>query len=83
MSPHVTFCGVYYQTTQAKDGEQELRVDVQVIYLPILHVKMPTDGVVTVTGYGTTSLMDPLQRSHLGRADAPPSAHVAHRDLEV
>lgn len=59
VSPHITFCGVYYQTTQAKDGEQELRVDVQVIYLPILHVMMPTDGVVTVTGYGTTSLIDP------------------------
>ena len=28
------------------------------IYLPILHVKMPTDGVITVTGYGKTSLMD-------------------------
>jgi hypothetical protein len=59
VSPHITFCGVYYQTTEAKNGEQELRVDVQVIYLPILHVKMPTDGVVTVTGYGKTSLMDP------------------------
>jgi len=59
VSPYITFCGVYYQTTEAKNGEQELRVDVQVIYLPILHVKMPTDGVVTVTGYGKTSLMDP------------------------
>ena len=59
VSPHITFCGVYYQTTEARDGEQELRVDVQVIYLPILHVMMPTDGVVTVTGFGKTSLMDP------------------------
>jgi hypothetical protein len=58
VSPYITFCGVYYQTTEAKNGEQELRVDVQVIYLPILHVKMPTDGVVRVTGYGRTSLMD-------------------------
>ena len=58
VSPNITFCGVYYQTTEAKNGEQELRVDVQVIYLPILHVKMPTDGVVRVTGYGKTSLMD-------------------------
>ena len=58
VSPYITFCGVYYQTTEAKNGEQELRVDVQVIYLPILHVKMPTDGVVRVTGYGKTSLMD-------------------------
>lgn len=58
VSPHITFCGVYYQTTEARNGEQELRVDVQVIYLPIIHVAMPTGGVVTVTGYGTTSLMD-------------------------
>lgn len=58
VSPHITFCGIFYQTTEAKNGEQELRVDVQVIYLPILHVKMPTGGVVTVTGYGKTSLMN-------------------------
>ena len=58
-SPHITFCGVYYQTTEAKNGEQELRVDVQVIYLPTLRVQMPTDGIVTVTGYGATSLTDP------------------------
>lgn len=59
VSAHITYCGVFYQTTQAKDGEQELRVDVQVIYLPILHIQMPTDGVVTVTGFGATSLMNP------------------------
>jgi hypothetical protein len=57
-SPHITFCGVYYQTTEAKNGEQELRVDVQVDYLPIIRAQMPTSGVVTVTGYGQTSLMD-------------------------
>jgi hypothetical protein len=57
-SPHVTFCGVYYTTTQAPNGEQELRVDVEVTYLPIVHAVMPTDGVVTVTGYGQISLMD-------------------------
>ena len=59
VSPHITYCGVFYQTTEAKDGEQELRLDVQVIYLPILHVEMPSDGVVTVTGFGATSLMNP------------------------
>jgi hypothetical protein len=58
VSRHITFCGVYYQTTEARNGEQELRVDVQVIWLPILHIAMPTTGVVTVTGYGTTSLMN-------------------------
>jgi hypothetical protein len=59
VNAHIDFCGVYYQTTEAKNGEQELRVDVQVIYLTILHIKMPTDGVVTVTGYGRISLADP------------------------
>jgi hypothetical protein len=57
-SPHITYCGVFFQSTEAKDGEQELRVDVQVIYLPILHVKIPTDGIITVTGFGKTSLMN-------------------------
>ena len=58
VSAHITYCGVTYVTTEAKNGEQELGVDVQVIYLPILHVKMPTGGVVTLTGYGKTSLME-------------------------
>jgi len=58
VSPHITFCDVYYQTTESKNGEQELRVDVQVDYLPIIRAQMPTSGVVTVTGYGRTSLMD-------------------------
>jgi hypothetical protein len=58
VSPHITYCGVFYTTTEAKNGEQELRVDVQVIYLPIVHATMPTSGVVTVTGYGKISLMD-------------------------
>ena len=50
---------MYFTSTEAKNGEQELRVDAQVIYLPILHVTMPTDGTVTVTGYGKTSPADP------------------------
>jgi hypothetical protein len=58
VSPHITYCGVTYATTEAKNGQQELAVGVEVIYLPILHVKMPTVGVVTVTGYGKTSLMN-------------------------
>ncbi|HUZ40698.1 MAG TPA: hypothetical protein VMU68_04820 [Acidimicrobiales bacterium] len=58
VSPHITYCGVAYSTTEAKNGEQEMRVDVQVIYLPILNVKMPTSGVVTVTGFGKISLMN-------------------------
>ena len=57
VSRHITFCGVTYATTVSKNGKYELAVAVQVIYLPILHVQMPTDGVVTVTGYGKTSLI--------------------------
>jgi hypothetical protein len=55
-SRHITNCGVFYTTTQARDGQQELRVDVEVMWLPILHVEMPTTGIVTLTGYGHTSL---------------------------
>ncbi|MGP8009748.1 MAG: hypothetical protein ACLPKZ_05765 [Acidimicrobiales bacterium] len=58
VSPHITYCGVYYSMTEAKDGEQELRVYVAVIYLPIIRAQMPTDGVVTVTGFGQISVMD-------------------------
>jgi hypothetical protein len=58
VSRHITFCGVTYATIAAKNGEQELAVGVQVVYLPIVHVKMPTNGVVTLTGFGKTSLMD-------------------------
>jgi len=58
VSPHITSCGVWYTTTEAKDGQQELRVDVSLVYLPIIRAEMPTDGVVTVTGYGKISLMD-------------------------
>jgi hypothetical protein len=58
VSPHIVYCGVFYTTTEAKDGEQELRVDTDVTYLPIIHATMPTSGTVTVTGYGKISLMD-------------------------
>jgi hypothetical protein len=58
VSPHIEFCGVYYTTTETRSGTRELRVDVQVIYLPIIRAQMPTNGVVTVTGYGQISLMN-------------------------
>jgi hypothetical protein len=73
VSPHIIFCGVYYTTTEAKSGEQELRVDAQVIYLPIVHVKMPTTGIVTVTGYGKTSLA-------MGSSD-PSSVVLTHHQI--
>jgi hypothetical protein len=56
VSQHVTYCVIYFVTTQTKIGEQELAITAQVSYLPILHVKMPTTGVVTVIGYGKTSI---------------------------
>jgi hypothetical protein len=55
-SPHVTYCGLFYTSTSTTNGKQELRVDVQVVWLPIDHVKMPLTGIVTVTGYGKISL---------------------------
>ncbi len=55
-SPHVSYCGLQYAMTTAKGGRAELRVDLQVVWLPIADVKMPTNGVVSVTGYGDTSL---------------------------
>jgi hypothetical protein len=42
----------------ATNGEQELRMDVQVVWLPIDHVKMPLNGVITLTGYAKISLMN-------------------------
>jgi hypothetical protein len=56
VSRHILYCGISYTSTELKDGQQELRVDAEVVYLPILHVKMPTDGVVTVTGYGKAGI---------------------------
>ena len=56
VSRHVTYCGLVYQTTLASDGQQELRMDLQVYWLPVVIVKMPTNGVVSVTGYGDDSL---------------------------
>jgi hypothetical protein len=56
ISRHVTYCGVTYETTMVGDGQQELRIDLEVEWLPIVIVKMPTNGVVSVTGYGDNSL---------------------------
>jgi hypothetical protein len=56
VSAHITYCGVSYATIEV-NGQQELRVDVQVVWLPIVRVVMPTTGLVTVTGFDTTSLV--------------------------
>jgi hypothetical protein len=62
VSRHVNYCGAVYQTTIATSGQQELRMDLQVDWLPIDVVTMPTDGVVSLTGYGDNSL--PRGSSH-------------------
>jgi len=56
VSRHVTYCSIMYQTTLANDGQQELRLDLQVEWLPNVTAVMPTKGVVSVTGYGDDSL---------------------------
>lgn len=57
-SPHVTYCGIFYSSTGTTTGEQELRIDVEAVWLPIDHVRMPLTGVVTVTGYAKISLSE-------------------------
>jgi hypothetical protein len=47
---------VTYETTLASDGQQELRMDLEVVWLPIVVEEMPTEGIVSVTGYGDNSL---------------------------
>jgi hypothetical protein len=56
VSRHVTFCGLQYETTTTPSGREELRIALQIDWLPIVIVKMPTKGVVSVTGYGDNSL---------------------------
>jgi hypothetical protein len=73
-SPHVTYCDVSYATIEV-NGQQELRVDVQVVWLPIVHVLMPTSGLVTVTGFDTTSLV----RGSSGPASVVLSARQARQ----
>jgi hypothetical protein len=53
---HVTYCGLQYDTTTTPQGRQELRIIVQIDWVPIVVVKMPTTGVITVTGYDKSSL---------------------------
>jgi len=55
VSRHVTYCGLQYDTTSTPGGRQELLIALQIDWVPIVTVKMPTTGVVTVTGYDKTS----------------------------
>jgi hypothetical protein len=52
---HVTYCGLQYDTTTTPSGREELRIALQIDWVPIVTVKMPTAGVVTVTGFDKAS----------------------------
>jgi hypothetical protein len=56
---HAAICEVTYSGVVLARKQQELRVDVSVVWL-VVHVgRLPTTGVVTVTGYDKISLMNP------------------------
>jgi len=56
---HAAYCGVTYSERALSTGDEELRVDVAVVWTPIHVVLLPTSGVVTLTGYGKLSLASP------------------------
>jgi len=56
---HAAFCGVTYSVLTLTKSQQELRIDLDVVWAPIHVVLVPTSGVITLTGYGTLSLMKP------------------------
>jgi hypothetical protein len=51
---HVAYCDATYSVMPVH-GMQELRIDVQVLWVPIRPVFMPTSGIVTLTGFRTLS----------------------------
>ena len=55
---HAAYCGVTYSAVSLTKNQQELRIDVAVVWAPIHVVVLPTSGVVTLTGYDKTSLMN-------------------------
>lgn len=58
-SRDVSFCQLDYTAAYVANGVQELRVDVLVVWLPLITVSMPTSGVVTLRAYGRLSLANP------------------------
>jgi hypothetical protein len=52
---HVAYCDVTYSVVPVGGGVQELRIDVQVLWVPIQPVLMPTSGTATLTGFTTIS----------------------------
>ena len=58
-SRNVSFCQLDYTAANVANGGQELRIDVLVVWLPLITVIMPTNGVVTLTAYDHLSLANP------------------------
>jgi hypothetical protein len=56
---HAAYCGITYSERALSKGEEELRVDVAVVWTPIHVILLPTSGVVTLTGYDKLSLASP------------------------
>jgi hypothetical protein len=56
---HVAYCGVTYSVEALTKSQEELRIDVSVVWTPIHVVKLPSSGVVTLSGYNTISLTNP------------------------
>jgi hypothetical protein len=56
---HAAYCGVTYSAVALTKSQEELRIDVAVVWGPIHVVLLPTSGVVTLMGYDKISLMNP------------------------
>ncbi len=54
---HVAYCSVTYSVRPLLEHRQELRVDVALVWLPVVVVRLPASGVVTVTGFDSISLL--------------------------
>ncbi len=55
---HAAYCDVTYSAEVLTKSQQELRIDVAVVWAPIHVVLLPTSGVVTLTGYDKISPMN-------------------------
>ncbi len=56
---HVAYCAVTYSALALAKSQQELRIDISVVWTAIHVVLLPTTGTVTLTGYDKISLMIP------------------------
>jgi len=55
---HAAYCGVTYSAEALNKSQQELRIDIALVWEPLHVVLLPTTGVVTLTGYDKISLMN-------------------------